>query len=178
VILVHYRQVAETLPNHEIQCIGGAGVRLCAERVLGHNLLNSHIARLDASSYHSESQVFRREDTGNAIIVICNQHTILPLCCHQLCCFGHSCIGLDLEGRARLERKDCAGGRLLRKPYSSSGCLLLAQVGFDLPTDGLRTGKHGSSSNYASTPTSSLFDIFARLTLREVPASLCATWEA
>jgi hypothetical protein len=136
-ILVHNRKVSEPFSNHKVQGIGGTCIRFRAKGIFSHNLCDRDISGLNSGSDDSKGKIFRSEDTGNAVIVIRDQNTVLALCGHQLSGFGHGSIGFDLKGRTRPESKNSAWRGFSHRSNAASLVLLLAEIRLDLTTDGL-----------------------------------------
>ena len=88
--------MSEPLSDHEIERIRGTGVGPGAQRVLGHDLGYRDISRPRANPNHAESQVLGGEDTGNPVLLVGYQNTILTLGGHHLSGFRDGGVGFDL----------------------------------------------------------------------------------
>ena len=98
----------KTLADHQIQGIGGAGVGLCAQWVLGHDLCDGNILRPESSTHNPESQILCGEDTTQAFIIIDNKDTVSPLRSAKLAGLGYSDALGNGKSRAGLQRSDGA----------------------------------------------------------------------
>ena len=134
-VLIHHGQMAEALPDHQVERIRGAGVGARTQGVLGHDLGHGDFAGLGPGSHHAERQILGGEDAGNAVIIVGHQHTVLPLRGHQLGGLGDRHGGLDLQGLAGLEGQNGSGRGFAGTMGSAGLVLLLAEVGLDLSTD-------------------------------------------
>ena len=129
-VFVHDWQVSESLSYHQIERISRTGISLCAQRILCHDLRDCDIPGLDSRSDNPKGKVLRSENAGNTVVIVCNQHTILAFCCHQLCSLCHCNVRLDLKCLAWLESKDGTWRSLAARACSSCCILTLAKIGF------------------------------------------------
>jgi hypothetical protein len=138
VVLVHNRQMPETLAYHQIQSVGGTGVGLCTERVLGHNLRDSDILCLESSADDPESQILCGEDTSDPVVVVGDKNAVFALCCHQLTSLCHGHIRLDLQSLVGPESQNGSRRDLATLTGTRTASALLAEVLLEFGTEGLK----------------------------------------
>ena len=82
---VHWEyHMTEPSSNHDLQglCRGAALTR--TNRILCHDIPDENVSRIDSLSDHPKRQVLRRENPTQSLLIINDQHTILPFCSHNL----------------------------------------------------------------------------------------------
>jgi hypothetical protein len=129
--------MTETLADHQVQCIGGTGICTSTERVLGHDVCDSDIGCLLASTDHTESEILGCKDTRDTVVIISDQDAVLALRSHKLRSFRDSGVWLDLQSLAGLEGENGARRGLSSVSSSVRDMLLLVEVTLNLSPDGL-----------------------------------------
>jgi len=129
----------EALANHEIESVGRAGVGPGAQRVLGHDIGDGNIVRLETGTHNAEGEILGGENASNSFIIVGNQHAVLTLRGHELGGLGDGRRGLDLKGSAGLKGEDGSRRGLAGVSGPARQVLLLGEIVLHLAADGLIT---------------------------------------